>query len=188
MSVIKTITIKDDEGTDLEIRLCGRKGNRYLECLKNSRNNIKDDVNLDNVEWFAYDTDWMRKPNDVSVGIMIGAHNSYWMVPDKSECKNGCSQYDNIDNLRKLGLLFDEIKESLQCEKLSDSEAKDIILKNHRLIKILSSHSIISLAEEIDSLKGKINEKSNENSNKLEIMKKEIENLKSSLAIEKILE
>lgn len=141
---------------DAILRLCGRKGSRYLEYQYNEttcwRCKVGDDVSLDKVKFKKYDTDnrgdWIDKVflkiNDVE--YCIG--QSYTMGGYSSDNKE---EMQCAEENMQLGYLFDEIKDALGCDY--DWDAKDIILKNARLIKILDKNGLVDLAKQIDTLK-----------------------------------
>ena len=154
MAALSSVTI-DAEGKNLEIKLCGRKGFRYLEVYFKTapwRKGVSDDITLDNVEFKSYKLD--GRGDFVDTVVLTINEEKYYISQSKTY---GGYSYDNKDEFvqtsenMQLGYLFDEIKDKLGCD--SDNETKEKILENARLLNILKDTGVVDLAKQIDSLK-----------------------------------
>ncbi len=151
MSVVQSITITDNYDRELTINLCGRKGHRYLE-RGNWRTKVNDKVKLENVAFIKYGEDSRGDSYDRLYITINGSDYCIGKQYSFGGWDNSISKFEDIDDLRKLGQIFDQIKEGMDCEDDTDDTTKDTILQNHRLLKILDKGGLVDLARDIDSL------------------------------------
>lgn len=159
--------------------LKGRKGSRYLEFIQSDyswnndvwRASVGDDVDLNKVKFVRYEKDYRGDDYDAA----------YFSINDEEIKVCESRQFKNTADAMALGYMFDEIKEQIGCGDDSDETARNIILENYRLVKILDKNGLVDLAKQIDKLE--LENKKYQTTN--EVLQKQLEETEKNLEFEK---